>query len=253
MAALVTACCRSAVAGDAAEIVRRHLAHFDGAASLTLRVERQTTQSGKTTTERWTVQQRGAAHLRIDCEFPLRRLLVADGRELWEYIPQARKARRTDLAAMKPDARAAFLRRVFMRTAVEGLRFNAGGPEAKLTYRGREQIGGRAAHYIECHQPTAKAARRVRGWIDAERLVLLRCEFIDAKGQVVATSEAGRVFEAAPGFWFPRQLTFKHLGGRGLAQVVTFREVVVGAKLPDSLFEFSVPEGVEVVGDGRPD
>jgi hypothetical protein len=236
-----------AAAEEAAELVRRHLARLDGLASLTLRVERQTTHRGKTTTERWTLYQKGAGRFRVEYEFPVRRVLVANERELWEHIPQAKKAARTDLAAMKPDERVAFLRGVLARVAVQGLRFDTGGPGAELVDRGTVEVDGRRARRIKCRRAGEGEARMVRGLIDAERLVLLRCEFLDETGQVVATTEAERVFEAAPGLWLPRRVTFKRLGGRGLTQVATLRRVEVNATLSDELFEFRLPDGVERV------
>jgi len=223
------------------------LARFDALASLTLRVERQTTHRGKTTTERWTLRQKGGSRFRIDCEFPVRRLVVVNERELWEYIPQAKRAARTDLAAMKPEARARFLRGVLGRVAVQGLRFDTGGSGAELISRGSGTLGGRRVHRIECRRPGKGTDRVVRGAIDAERLVLLRCEFLDKNGQVAAVTEAGRVFEAAPGLWLPRQITLERFGGHGLTQVAMLRRVEVNAELADDLFEFQPPDGVEVV------
>jgi len=236
-----------AAAPDAAGLVARHLARFSAMASLTLRVERQTTRKGKTSTERWTLRQKGTSLARVDYEFPVRRHIVANERELWEYLPTARKAARTDLAAMAPEPRQALLRRVLARVAVEGLRFDPGGPDAELRYVARVRLGGREAHCIECRRRGKAGARAVRGWLDAERLVLLRCEFLDPRGQILAECEASRVFEAAPGLWLPRRLTMKHLGTRGFTQVTTLQRVAVDAELPDALFTFRVPEGVEVV------
>ncbi len=238
---------RLATAGEAADVVQRHLARLDALTSLTLRIERQTTHRGRTTSERWTFRQKGAGRFRIDYEFPVRRLVVANARELWEYLPQARKAARTDLAAMAPARRAAFLRGVLARVAVRGLRFDRGGADAELLYRGKGHVAGRPAHRLECRRPADAETRVVRGAIDAERLVLLRCEFLDEEGQVVATAEAGRVVEIAAGLWMPRQVTFKRLGGRGLTQTATLRRIEANADLADDLFEFHLPEGVDVV------
>lgn len=247
---LLCAACRPMQAGDAADIVRRHLARLDGLATLTLRVERQTTRKGKTHTERWTFHQKGPNCLRIDYDFPVRRLIVANEQELWEYIPAAKKAARTGLSALGPEQRTAVLRAVLARVALEGLRFTAGGAGAELRYCGLVRLDGREAHCIECSRPAAKDARLVRGWLDAERLVLLRSEFVGKGDQTLATTAAGRVFEAAPGIWFPRRLTLKHLGGRGFTQVLTFKRVTVNRPLPDALFTFRPPDGVEAVGPG---
>jgi len=254
IALLIAAVARGPLAaGEAADIVRRHLDRFKTLTSLTLRVERQVTRRGKTTTERWTLYQKGPARFRLDFEFPVRRLITINERELWEYVPRAKRAARTDLSGLSPDERAELLRQVLKRVAVPGLRLNAGGPQAELIDRGTATVQGRPVHRIECRGREGNG-RSARGAIDAERLVLLRCEFLDEDGHVVATTEADRVFEAAPGFWFPRRVAYKGLGGRGLTQTATFKRVAVNAALEDALFEFAVPDGVEVVemNPGKP-
>ena len=233
-----------------ADLVARHLARLDGLATLTFHIERQTTRKGKTHTERWTFRQKGPSRFRIDYAFPIHRVIVANERELWEYIPAARKAARTHLATLSPKQRAVVLRGVLARVAIEGLRFSSGGTGTQLRHCGSATVGGREAHRIECVRPDDKTTRLVRGWLDAERLVLLRSEFVGDGGHVLATTEAERVFEAAPGIWLPRRLTLKHLGGRGFKQVVTFRRVAINAELADTLFTFRPPDGVEVVAPG---
>lgn len=243
--------CRSAFAGDAGGLVAGHLARFDAVQSLLLRVERVTTRRGKTETDRWTFYQKGAQRFRIDCEFPLRRVVVANPVELWEYVPEARKAVRTDLGALSQEERRAALRNVLRRVALEGLRFEPDAAGAELRYVGLEQVDRRPAHCIEFRRKEAREAGSVRGWIDAERGVLLRCERRDKSGQVLAETVASEVFEAAPGFWFPRTLTVREMSARGHSQTLSFRRVVVNGEMADELFTFQVPEGTEVEKGGE--
>jgi hypothetical protein len=89
--------------------------------------------------------------------------------------------------------------------------------------------------------------RGLRGWLDTERLVLLRSEFLAEGGKVVARVDAANVAEVAPGIWFPHKLTFQAMGRQGARQEITFNRVRVNAPMDDSLFTFVPPEGVEVV------
>lgn len=242
---------QSLLAGDAAAIVSRHLARFGAIRSLVLRVERRTTFKGKTSTERWTYRQKGGERFRVDYEFPTRRLIVCNGEELWEYIPAARKAARTRLAALGQEERGAVVRATLRRVALEGLRFEAGGPRSVLRYLGTRRVAGRLAHGVECSSRSDGEQRVVRGWIDAERLVLLSCEFLGADGQPALRIEASRFAEAAPGLWLPRQLRIDRLGPRGRTELLTLRPIALNRGLPDGLFDFKVPEGVEVIGERR--
>jgi len=237
-------------AAEPAEVVARHLARFDSIATLALRVERQTTQRGKTAIERWSFYQKGADRFRIECEYPLRRTIVANPSELWEFVPEAKKAVRTDLSAMAAKDREALLRPVLRRVAVDGLRFDVPAAGASLAYLGLEEVGGRPAHGIECEQKDEKGARSVRGWIDAERGVLLRTELVGTRGKKLAQTTGADFFEAAPGLWFPRSLTLQDMSPRGASQTLTLKRVAVNGDLAEDLFTLKVPEGTEVARAG---
>ncbi|MFP4057677.1 MAG: outer membrane lipoprotein-sorting protein [Candidatus Brocadiia bacterium] len=224
-----------------------HLARFDAMESLLLQVERQTTTRGQSRAERWTFRKKGRRRVRIDVHFPVRRLVVVNESDLWEYIPDARRAAHTDLRPLSEEQRRAALANVLRPVAIEGLRFEGGGPEAELRYLGTRRLGPRPTHCIECVPADEGGGQRVRGWIDAQRHVLLRCEFLDDTGQVLAVSEASRVAEVAPGTWWPHRLTMTLLTSRGARQRVTFTRVSIGEAMPDSLFRFAAPEDAEVV------
>jgi len=234
--------------GEPADIVARHLARLDSLKTLVLRVERVTTYRGKSQTERWTFSQKAPSCFRIEVEFPTRRTIVANEAELWEYIPEAKKAARTDLAALGAREREATLRAALSRVALDGLRFEAGGTDRELHYAGAEQVDGRPAHRIECRRPGDPKGEVACGWIDAERGVLLRSGLLDKRGRTLASTQASDFAEVAPGTWFPRRLSLTLLGPRGRSQELTFKRVEINSKLPDDLFTFQVPEGVEVVG-----
>ncbi len=237
----------SASAADPAEIVARHLARFDSIITLALRVERQTTQRGKTAVERWSFYQKGSDRFRIECEYPLQRTVATNPSELWEYLPDAKKAIRTDLTALDAAGREALLRPVLGRVALDGLRFETPAAGAALTYLGAEEVAGRPAHAIACERKDEKGSRTVRGWIDAERGALLRTELVGNGGQKLAQTVATDFFEAAPGLWFPRTLTLQNMSPRGASQTLTLKRVAVNGDLPDSLFTLKVPDGTEIV------
>ena len=237
------------LAEDAQSLVARHLNRFDGFESLVLRVERRATLGGQSATERWTVRQKDAVKFRVDVEFPAARQIVCDGAVLWEYLPAARKVAVTRLAALPGSDRQSMLRAVLSRIAVEGLRFEAPEEGASLRSLGERQVAGRRAVGVECRGRRGGKERMVRGWLDADRLVLLACEFVEG-GQTVMRTESSGFNEAAPGVWFPRQITVERLGPRGRREEVTLTPSALG-ELPDELFQFQVPQGIEVVGERR--
>jgi outer membrane lipoprotein-sorting protein len=236
-------------AEDADGLVSRHLRRLDDLQTLVLRVERRTTVGGQSATERWTVRQKGSDKFRIDVEFPTARRIVCDGASLWEYLPAAGKAALTHLGTLGEKDRKSILQATLRRVALDGLRFEAGASEAPLRSLGERQIAGRLAVGVECTGRREAKERVVRGWIDAERLVLVACEFVEG-GQAVMRTESSGFAEAAPGLWFPRQITVERLGPRGSREVVTLTATANG-ELPDELFQFQVPQGVEVVGERR--
>ncbi|NQT89051.1 hypothetical protein HQ560_19940 [bacterium] len=238
--------------GAAIAIVRRHLARYDGLKSLELAVERTTTAGGIARSERWTFRQKGQDRFRVDYTHPHKRTIIGTPSDLWEYIPQAKKAAHTDLKSLTPDLHAEALQAVLNRVALNGLRFAAElpdeaaeGPQARLALLGERNVSGRSCHCIEVAYGK-DAARGLRGWIDAERLVLMRCEFL-AKGKVVARVTAKDILSVAPNVWFPRTLHFQAMDRTGARQEITFTRVRVNASMDDSLFTFEPPEGVEVI------
>lgn len=238
----------------ARDLVARHLARYDALTSLELRVERTTTAGRSTRSESWTFRQKGPDRFRVDYTFPHARTIVGTPTVLWEYIPAAKKAARTDLAALDDGARAVLLAAVLSRVAVNGLRFGVdagalagdrpGAPGLALV--GSRTVDGRPAQCVEVTVP-GKLPRGLRGWLDTERLVLLRCEFLADAGQVVGRVDAANVAEAAPGIWFPGRLTFQAMGPQGGRQEIVFTRVRVNTPMEDALFTFVPPDGVEVV------
>jgi outer membrane lipoprotein-sorting protein len=236
----------------AREIVARHLACYDVLESLELRVERKTTIGRTSHSESWAFRQKGRDVFRVDYTFPQERVFIGTASELWEYIPAAKKARRIDLARLTGSQRIEVLGSVLSRLALNGLRFavdpagdaQSGGPVLSLV--GTSTMGGRPAYCIEANMP-GDPPRGLRGWLDTERLVLLRSEFLAEGGKVVARVDAANVAEAAPGIWFPHKLTFQAMGSKGASQEITLTRVRVNEPMDDSLFTFVPPEDVEVV------
>ena len=237
--------------GEAEQAVARHQARLAGLRTLVLRVERATTRGGQTVTERWLYRQKGAGQFRVDYQYPTPRTIVCNGTVLWEYLPDERKAAVTQLAKLAEASRRAALRAALGRVALEGLRFE-GGPPSRLHGLGKRTIGGRAAYGVECRAESEGPTRVVRGWIDAERGLLVQSECVGAEGQVVLRTSASGALEAAPGVWFPRQIVVERLGPKGRREVSILKQVVLNGSVPDQVFEFHVPDGVEVIGERRP-
>jgi len=216
---------------------------FRNAETLSYTVKRVTATSKMKTEERWSFRFQRPDRLRIDYMAPHERTIMTDGATLWEYIPQLKKAAKTDLAALHADQRAQRISEVMAHVSVDGLRLGNYESMAKNARSVRTALwSGTPVQLVEGADP------RYAVYIDKERSVLLRTEIYDRKGNLVIRTEASRFVEAAPGFWMPQEIRATYGTKEGFVQsTISLQDIRVNGSLADSLFRFVVPKGVDII------
>ena len=247
-AALLVVCPAVPVSASGSEQAARTLFQrvedrFLNADTLSYTVKRVTASTKMKTEERWVFRYQKPDRLRIDYQSPHERIIVMDGATLWEYIPQLKKAAKTDLAALHPGQKEQKISEVMAHVSIDGLRLGNFDGMAKNARSVKNALwSGTQVQVVEGADP------RYAVYIDKERTVLLRTEIYDRKGNLVIRTEASRLTEAAPGFWIPQEIHATISTKDGFIQsAITLQDFRVNASFADDLFRFVVPKGVEVI------
>jgi len=201
----------AASAPDPREILRRAEARYDSLRTLRARfrqtIEMRAFEPPRRREGRGIWYQRRPSHFRMDFEEPEGDVIVADGRHLWLHYPSTHPGQvvRSRLAGGSAGREMIDLQGRIFEQAVD--RYE---PE----YVESDEIGGHPVHVIRLvPRDRGTDYRRVRIWIDRERLLVRRLRFED-RSETVRT--------------------------------ITLSELETGVRLPDSLFRYRPPEGVEV-------
>lgn len=198
----------------------------------------------QTMTERWRFIYQAPGYIRLDYQVPDARLIIVNPSEMWEYLPQAGAARRTNLARLSPKAQMDTLRQVLARVEVDGLR------PGRLTVRAKDFKG--------VTRPSANPALwRIDGGkpricfeVDPVQQTVRKTEVYDKKGNLLLRTEASDFVEAEEGWFLPRQIRCTY-GAKDVfvSRRFTLSDIKVNAPLDASLFTFDPPARIQVMGD----
>lgn len=216
---------------------------FLNADTLSYTVKKVSVSRKMRTEERWVFRYKRPDLVRIDYQSPHERSVIINSSLLWEYIPQLRKAAKTDLSALTAEQKARKVAEVMAHVSVDGLRLGNFENMAKNARSVKIALwSGKPVQAVEGADP------RFAVYIEKERSVLLRTEIYDRKGNLVIRTEASRFMEAAPGFWMPQEIRATYGTKEGFVQsAITLQDIAVNTSLADELFRFAVPKGVEVI------
>ena len=229
---------------QAAALLQDIEARFSGLASLRYQVECTTRNGRQSQTERWAFAYQAPDRIRIDYHEPLARTILIGPDEMWEYIPKARQAMRTELRRLSAADKKQRLAAVSARVAVDGL--HPGTVSAMLPQASVSPLDP-AWWRLQGDRP------RICFDLDPQRKVLVRSEVFTAENRLAVRTEASDFQEAAAGYWFPRQIrcTYER-DGSFLQRQIRLDQIEIGAPTPRDLFRFDPPAGVEVAGDWPP-
>lgn len=200
------ACC----GGDVRALLARAEARYDSLSSLEATFEQvvEVPLMNRKREGRGTWYQEGRARFRMDFSEPPHDLIVADGTHLWLYYPSTNPGQvvRTSLEG-DPTGTA--------MVDLEGRIFRQARTGFDATLAGREEVAGVSTCRVDLvPQPGAETTyRKVRVWVGAEDLLVRRFE-ITGENETVRT--------------------------------VTLSDLRPDVAIPDSLFTFHAPAGVDV-------
>lgn len=248
---LVSAAClqfsgQPALAADAptpGELFQKVEDRFTTVQSLSYTVKRSTSSKKQVAEDKWSFRFKSPDKVRIDYLEPYSRVIVADTTNLVEYLPTARKAMKTDLAAIPSVKRELTLNGVFKRLSVDGLRLGNYQEMLKRAVKVTDvRMGGKNAWLVEGANP------RYLVFIDPDKWVLLKTEIYAANGELVLRTESSAFVEAFPGFWLPREIHANSHASEGYYQTtVKLSDIRVNDLMADQIFRFDLPAGVEVI------
>jgi outer membrane lipoprotein-sorting protein len=246
-AAVTAACAVPPPAGAAEEAAARRLLgpveqRFDSVRSLQYSARRESVSGGRTVEESWSLRYRAPDAVRVEHTAGYTRLLVGNTEALWEYVPEARRAVRTDLAGLAPGARAQAVAAVLARVAVDGVR--VGDLERFVTHAANVEPSSEQPEVwiIRGADPAFRLA------VDTNRQVLVSTELFDPDGRLKLRTTASAFCEAAPGFWYPGRVRVESAADDGsIVSTITLSDIRVNAAIPDAVFAFTPPRGTEIL------
>ncbi len=216
---------------------------FTGLGSISYTVKRTIVSRRQRTEDRWMFRYRNPAFLRVDYLLPHERVIILDEKTLTEYIPELKKAKKTDLSTMTAEKKEQTIGAVMGRVSVEGMRLGNYEEMQKRAVQVRAVTwAGMDAYLVEGKDP------RYLVYIDTSKKVLLRTEIYDKKGGLVIRTEASRFVEAARGFWLPQEIRTAYGTADGFVQsTVVLQDIKVNEGMPDDAFRPAFPKGVEII------
>lgn len=243
LAAVGTGRLASAADADAGTLFREVEERFADLSALSYSVKRVSESRAVRAEERWTFRFAKPDRVRIDYREPHERIIIIDAESLWEYIPELRKAVRTDLTRLDKDKRGRLVAEVMARVSIDGLRLAKFDELEKKAVRVRKvSWSGADAFLIEGADP------RYAVYIDRQKKTLLRTEIYDRKGGLTLRTEASSFVEAAQNFWMPREVRATYATQAGFVQsTAALSDIKINDVVTDDLFRFSAPKGVEVI------
>ena len=227
---------------QAIELLQDIETRFAGLQSLQYQAERVATVNRQSQAERWQFAYRNPDCLRIDYQAPHARLVVINPDVLWEYVPAAGKALKTDLRSIAPAERQKRLMQVMARVAVEGLHPGAVEPFRVRASKAFPDPADPASWILDGLEP------RFRLTLDPARKLMLNSELYDAKGQLTLRTEASEVAQVSPGNWFPGLIRVSHLrDAESVSTETRLTLIKINQPIEDRQFEFTPPARVKVM------
>jgi len=214
--------------------------------SLSYSVTRTTETRQREVEEKWSFHFRSPNDLRVDYIKPQKRTFYLHENTLWEYIPEAGKARRTDIEKLDDAEKAAVLKGFISRTAIPGLRI--GDFANMLNQHVTTKETGKGMVLMQGQNP------RFSLEIDSTRNVILSTALYNDKGELTLSTSSSAFKEIAQGFWFPMQIEAVQVG-EGIASRSLFRftSLQANVSIKDDFFRFQPDQNTQVIPYPEPD
>lgn len=208
--------------------------------SLSYSVTRITETSQRKMEEKWTSHFRNPNDLRVDYFKPQKRSFYLHENTLWEYIPEAGKARRTDLTKLNETERKSTLKGLISRTAIPGLRI--GDFANMLNQRVTAEEIGSGIILIQGWDP------RFSLEIDSKRNVLLSTAIYNDEGDLTLSTFSSAFKEIVQGFWFPMQIEATQVDeGIAIRSLFHFKGFKANIPIKDDFFQFQPDQKTQII------
>jgi outer membrane lipoprotein-sorting protein len=183
--------------------------------------------------------------LYLDYLTPQRQIIVSDGKMLWSYFPSQDKAIKVDLKKME-DLENSMLspRKILGIDIFEGLKETF---DFRVEERKDDQI-------TICATPKSEGRLlgEVKVKLDPIRWVTLSIQIFDKKDRLISRISYDKYQLFNKSIWFPLEIETESLIGREiLKENISFHRVKLNPRIPEEKFNFTPPEGIEVLSGGE--
>lgn len=216
---------------------------FWNVTTMSYSVKRAMVTSKHNAEDRWIFHYKKPDRVRIDYLAPHERVIIFDGTTLWEYIPELKKAAKTDVAGMPKEKQAKTLADVMAHVTVDGLRLgDYSRMEKSASSVKTVSSSGKDVYVVEGKGP------RYVVYIDKDKQALLKTEIYDKKGALTLRTIGSRLIEVGKDFWMPQEIRSTYRSGTGFVQTtINLNDIRVDAPIADDMFRFEVPKGIAVI------
>jgi outer membrane lipoprotein-sorting protein len=200
--------------------------------------------------EEWRFFFQDPGLVRSEIMLPKKIIMVINQDEAWHYLLEEKKVVKRRIRGLEEKERISLLGSLLKPYEIEGWGLSLSsqfGDRLKLI--GEKLVKGRKCYLIECKSRTDNPPQlKLMVWIDQERLAVVKRELYKEGDQLVKSTESDNFLEVLPDIWLPRKVESTLHTEKGVAKIrLVLRNIKVNKSMPDTTFQFSPPEGCEVM------
>ncbi len=200
--------------------------------------------------EEWRFFFQDPGLVRSEILLPKKIIMVINQDEAWHYLLEEKKVVKRRIRGLEEKERISLLGSLLKPYEIEGWGLSISsqfGDRLKLI--GEKLVKGRKCYLIECKSRTDTPPQmKLIVWIDQERFTVVKRELYKKSDQLVKSTKSDNFLEVLPDIWLPRKVESTLHTEKGVAMIrLVLRNIKVNQSIPDTTFQFSPPEGCEVM------
>lgn len=200
--------------------------------------------------EEWRFFFRNPGFAKVEVMLPKKIVLVVNQSDVWQYFLEEKKVVRRRIKDLKEKERMLLVGKLLKPYEIEGWGLSISSEFGdRLRLMREEMVEGRKCYLIEC-KPEADNPQQLKllVWIDQERLAVVRRELYRGVDSLVRKTEGKKFLEIISGIWLPRKVESTIQTEKGeVRKRLVLRNIRVNKSMPEKTFQFSPPEGCEVI------
>lgn len=200
--------------------------------------------------EEWRFFFRNPGLARVEVVLPKKITLVINQDDVWQYLLEEKQVVKREIKGLEKKEKMLLIGKLLKPYEIEGWGLSISSKFGdRLRLIGEEVIRGRKCYLIECKAKTNNSQQlRLMVWIDQERLAVVKRELYKEDDHLVSRIKSENFLEIIPGIWLPRKVESTIQTEKGeVAKRLVLRNIRMNKPLPEKTFQFSPPEGCEVV------